>query len=164
MLHRIISSRTFTTSLLLVSLFGLAAPACDGGDDSCGDDGADGGGDDGADGGGNDGGGDGVDDGVDDGGGDGVDDGGGDGVDDGGGDGVDDGGGDGVDDGGGDGSGGDVGEQCQDNVDCASGSCIFAGDVDFGICTVLCEDFTDCPDFWSCEEIGNATGTYCVPD
>jgi hypothetical protein len=120
--------RTIFSSLLVVSLLGLAAPACDGGDDACDGNGDDGNGDDGN-----------ADDGN-------ADDGN-----------ADDGNAD-------DGGGGGVGDQCQTDADCSSNACIFAGDVDFGICTILCEDFSDCPSFWSCEEIGNATGTYCVPD
>jgi hypothetical protein len=130
--------RTIFSSLLVVSLLGLAAPACDGGDDACDGNGDDGNGDDGN-----------ADDGnADDGN---ADDG---NADDGN---ADDGNAD-------DGGGGGVGDQCQTDADCSSNACIFAGDVDFGICTILCEDFSDCPSFWSCEEIGNATGTYCVPD
>jgi hypothetical protein len=150
--------RTIFSSLLVVSLLGLAAPACDGGDDACDGNGDDGNGDDGNADDGN------ADDGnADDGNGDdgNADDG---NADDGN---ADDGNADdgNADDGNADdGGGGGVGDQCQTDADCSSNACIFAGDVDFGICTILCEDFSDCPSFWSCEEIGNATGTYCVPD
>jgi len=57
----------------------------------------------------------------------------------------------------------DFGSMCEFNSDCEYGACYFAeaGDV-FGYCTATCESFTDCPDFWSCEAVGNASGSYCV--
>jgi hypothetical protein len=84
----------------------------------------------------------------------------------GGGGGDDFGGGGGGDDFGGGGGGDDTGATCQENSDCTTG-CIVNTDengnqTDFGYCTKRCESFADCPTFWSCEEIGNAAGTYCV--
>ena len=61
------------------------------------------------------------------------------------------------------GSGGDdFGKQCQNNSDCIHDSCLIAGGADFGYCTNTCMDFTECPDFWSCTQVGNASGKYCV--
>jgi cobalamin biosynthesis protein CobT len=148
-----LASRTLRFSTLIWTLAALT-PACDdgSGDDMCGssqgDGGSDGGGNDGGgnDGGSNDGGsndGGSNDDGSND-----------DGSND---DGSND---DGSNDDGS--SGNDVGETCQSNADCDD-LCVFAGDVDYGICTIECDSWTDCPDFWDCAEIGNASGTYCVP-
>jgi hypothetical protein len=142
---------------LKIWMFGLLlpaiaiAPACEKDDDD-GDDGADDGGDD-----------DGGDDGGDD---DGGDDDGGDsqppGDDDGGDTFPDDDGGD--DDGGDEGpSGGAVGDQCTSDADCADNACLFAGDVDYGFCSKVCDSFADCPSFWECEPVGNASANYCVP-
>lgn len=56
----------------------------------------------------------------------------------------------------------DFGEMCQGNSDCEYGACLVANDLDdFGYCTTTCSDFSDCPTFWNCEEVGNANGTYC---
>ncbi len=60
------------------------------------------------------------------------------------------------------GGGDDLGSQCQDNADCMYDACLFAPDTQFGYCSKTCMDFTDCPTFWSCEEVGNASGLYCV--
>ena len=59
----------------------------------------------------------------------------------------------------------DFGNMCEFNSDCEYGACLFEepGDV-FGYCTSTCESFTDCPTFWSCEEVGNAGGDYCIND
>jgi hypothetical protein len=134
------------TSTILVSLALLTLPpACD--DDDSGDDAADTGG-------------------KGDDGGDGADDGGGDDApaDGGGDDAPADGGADDApaDDGGDDGGAADIGETCEENADC-SDICVFAGDADFGICTMRCESFSDCPDFWDCGPVGNASGDYCIP-
>jgi hypothetical protein len=56
----------------------------------------------------------------------------------------------------------DFGNQCQNNSDCVHNSCLVATGADFGYCTNTCMDFTDCPTFWSCTEVGNATSKYCV--
>jgi hypothetical protein len=56
----------------------------------------------------------------------------------------------------------DFGKQCQDNPDCIHNSCLVATGADFGYCTTTCMDFTECPSFWSCSEVGNATSKYCV--
>ncbi|MCB9718381.1 MAG: hypothetical protein H6712_31315, partial [Myxococcales bacterium] len=68
----------------------------------------------------------------------------------------------GGDAGGDDGGGSDVGTQCTSNDDCDV-ICLFAGDSDYGFCSVPCEDVFDCPDFWECVDVGNATLTYCAP-
>jgi len=34
--------------------------------------------------------------------------------------------------------------------------------IEAGYCTKECESFTECPTFWKCKEVGNASGTYCV--
>ena len=41
-------------------------------------------------------------------------------------------------------------------------ACLFKPNADFGYCTKTCMSFTDCPDFWDCTEVGNASGLYCV--
>lgn len=56
----------------------------------------------------------------------------------------------------------DIGAQCEGNADCSTRSCVFAGDADFGYCTKICESFSDCPTFWNCEVVGNASQTYCM--
>jgi hypothetical protein len=60
------------------------------------------------------------------------------------------------------GSTGDLGNQCTQNSDCQYDSCLVASGADFGYCTKTCMDFTDCPTFWSCDTVGNATGKYCI--
>jgi hypothetical protein len=169
---------------LKIWMFGLLlpaiaiAPACEKDDDD-GDDGADDGGDDdggddgGDDDGGDDDGGDSQPPGDDDGGDTFPDDDGGDTFpdDDGGDTFPDDDGGDtfpdddgGDDDGGDEGpTGGAVGDQCTSDADCADNACLFAGDVDYGFCSKVCESFADCPSFWECEPVGNASANYCVP-
>ena len=47
--------------------------------------------------------------------------------------------------------------------DCATNICIFAGDAAFGFCSIVCDSFADCPSFWECVDVGNASTTYCVP-
>jgi hypothetical protein len=59
--------------------------------------------------------------------------------------------------------GGDVGDQCMSDSDCAENACIFAGDVDYGFCSTVCDSFADCPAFWDCVPVGNASANYCVP-
>lgn len=70
--------------------------------------------------------------------------------------------GDGSEDSGGGGDAG-VGDTCEGPGDCPTGICIVAGDADFGFCSIECGSFSDCPSFWECEEVGNASLTYCVP-
>jgi hypothetical protein len=65
---------------------------------------------------------------------------------------------------GGSGGGADVGKTCTGNADCASNLCLFHGDVAYGYCTIECESFSECPSFWDCTNVGNASGTYCVKD
>ena len=60
-------------------------------------------------------------------------------------------------------AGGDVGDECMSDGDCATNVCLFAGDAAFGFCSIVCDSFSDCPSFWECEEVGNASTTYCVP-
>ncbi|MEX1362539.1 MAG: hypothetical protein AB1Z98_05395 [Nannocystaceae bacterium] len=57
----------------------------------------------------------------------------------------------------------DVGQQCTANDECDV-ICLFSGDSDFGFCSIPCDDVFDCPDFWECVEVNNATLTYCAPD
>jgi hypothetical protein len=57
-----------------------------------------------------------------------------------------------------------IGGECQGDPDCASKICLFKTGAAFGYCSKLCEDWTDCPDFWDCSAVGNASGTYCVQD
>lgn len=61
----------------------------------------------------------------------------------------------------------DLGNQCEGNGDCSADTCLFKVDdqgnyPDYGYCSGTCESFSDCPDFWNCEEVGNASGKYCV--
>jgi hypothetical protein len=58
--------------------------------------------------------------------------------------------------------GDDVGKQCQMNSDCLADACLVANGADFGYCTKTCMSFADCPSFWSCENVGNASAMYCV--
>lgn len=55
----------------------------------------------------------------------------------------------------------DVGKTCSKNRDCTD-VCLFKGSADFGYCSKACESFTDCPTFWECNEVGNASGKYCI--
>lgn len=60
----------------------------------------------------------------------------------------------------------DFGDTCQGPEDCEYGACLVSsdgGDV-AGYCSSTCESFTDCPTFWSCGELNNASGTYCLQD
>ncbi|MBI3206149.1 MAG: hypothetical protein HYZ29_31730 [Myxococcales bacterium] len=65
--------------------------------------------------------------------------------------------------GGGSGGGGnDVGGECKSDDGCKTQVCLFKGSATFGYCSKMCESFADCPSFWECEEVGNASGKYCV--
>jgi len=68
-----------------------------------------------------------------------------------------------LDDGGGDtGSQSDIGQTCQFSDECDD-LCILASGDDYGYCTITCDDFTDCPDFWQCKQaVQNASGKYCI--
>lgn len=61
-------------------------------------------------------------------------------------------------------SGNDVGGECQGDDDCITKICLFKSGASFGYCSMMCESFADCPTFWDCTEVGNASGTYCVQD
>jgi hypothetical protein len=37
-----------------------------------------------------------------------------------------------------------------------------SGNADYGYCSNVCNDFTDCPTFWTCDKVGNATSKYCI--
>ena len=56
---------------------------------------------------------------------------------------------------------GDFGKTCTKNSDC-SDVCLFKGSADYGYCSKSCESFTECPTFWMCEEVMNASGKYCI--
>jgi hypothetical protein len=61
----------------------------------------------------------------------------------------------------------DLGEQCVANGDCDADSCLFKVQedgslADYGYCSGTCESFSDCPSFWDCGEVGNASGKYCI--
>ena len=64
------------------------------------------------------------------------------------------------------GDGGKPGDPCMYAEDCAGKVCLFETDSmdDWGFCSQPCVDWTDCPDFWDCVDIGNASGKACVPD
>jgi hypothetical protein len=56
----------------------------------------------------------------------------------------------------------DLGNQCQQNSDCMYDACLFVDGAQFGYCSKTCMDFTECPTFWDCTMVGNASGLYCV--
>lgn len=59
--------------------------------------------------------------------------------------------------------GSDVGDSCNSNSECNNNICVVTDGTDrVGYCSKQCDSFSDCPDFWDCEEIDGATGTYCV--
>lgn len=72
------------------------------------------------------------------------------------------GGGNGGSGGGGGSSPSDFKKTCTQPGDCSSQICLVKGSAQFGYCTKSCESFSDCPDFWSCDTIGNANGKYCI--
>lgn len=56
-----------------------------------------------------------------------------------------------------------VGETCFENTDCAGSTCLVKRQSDVnGYCSKQCNSFSECPTFWSCEEIANGGGTRCV--
>ncbi|MBM4778553.1 MAG: hypothetical protein GQE15_12695 [Archangiaceae bacterium] len=56
-----------------------------------------------------------------------------------------------------------VGETCSENTDCAGSTCLVKRQTDVnGYCSKQCNSFSECPTFWSCEEIANGGGTRCV--
>ena len=58
-------------------------------------------------------------------------------------------------------SGRSIGETCEFNSDCSSYACLVVGGASFGYCTTTCSDWSDCPDGWDCEAVGNASALYC---
>lgn len=56
-----------------------------------------------------------------------------------------------------------VGELCRGVDECAGGSCLvrMQGDLS-GYCSKQCDSFSECPSFWSCEQIANGAGKRCV--
>ncbi len=71
------------------------------------------------------------------------------------------GGGAGMNNGGGNQSGGGIGQGCTFNSDCASEICIGGGLQD-GYCSQTCTDFTDCPEFWDCDNNPGGAGQACL--
>ena len=61
-------------------------------------------------------------------------------------------------------SGGEIGDECQKDADCKSDICIGDPGAAYGYCSKQCDSFSDCPSFWSCEELGDTSTTYCVED
>lgn len=59
---------------------------------------------------------------------------------------------------------GNVGDECEYDEDCKSDICIFEGSAQFGFCSKTCMSFADCPAFWDCAEVDNASIDYCIPD
>ncbi len=58
-----------------------------------------------------------------------------------------------------------TGETCEVNSECEGSVCLVRGSGDIlGYCSNRCENFSDCPTFWDCEELANAAGKYCVED
>lgn len=56
-----------------------------------------------------------------------------------------------------------TGDTCETNDQCEGSVCIVRDDGDIlGYCSERCDSFADCPTFWSCEELGNAAGKYCI--
>lgn len=58
---------------------------------------------------------------------------------------------------------GDMGDSCSMDMDCAD-ICYTEGFDSAGYCTAHCDDWTDCPDFWDCDEAEGVTGTICLQD
>lgn len=56
-----------------------------------------------------------------------------------------------------------MGRQCSTITnDCPAGyDCVSKVGGPDGICSVPCTDFSDCPSFWDCSNVGNAQ--YCFP-
>lgn len=44
----------------------------------------------------------------------------------------------------------DIGEPCTDGSTCTASSCMTTAGAAEGTCTALCEDFADCPSFYTC--------------
>jgi len=61
-------------------------------------------------------------------------------------------------------SGKPIGGECQSDSVCASEICVRRGGASYGYCSIVCESFSDCPSFWNCEKLANASQTYCVKD
>lgn len=56
-----------------------------------------------------------------------------------------------------------VAAQCSVNADCAGNGCLYRNSTDvFGYCSKVCQSFGECPAFWDCKAIANASGNYCV--
>lgn len=54
-----------------------------------------------------------------------------------------------------------LGATCETNTECQSNACLTTNGATYGYCTITCNDFTDCPDFWFCRNVGNASSRYC---
>lgn len=66
-------------------------------------------------------------------------------------------------DGGGD-SDSDVGQACSLDQECEFDACVEESFDSNGYCSKPCNDFSDCPDFWSCEEPEGFSSKHCVQD
>jgi hypothetical protein len=56
-----------------------------------------------------------------------------------------------------------IGEECKKDEDCSTnGGCLFKTGATFGYCSATCESWSDCPSFWKCEEVANASSKYCI--
>ena len=56
-----------------------------------------------------------------------------------------------------------VAAQCELNAECAGGACLVRNQADvFGYRSKPCQSFGECPPFWDCENIQNASAKYCV--
>jgi hypothetical protein len=64
-------------------------------------------------------------------------------------------------------SGKDLGGICAKDADCESNLCVFKGSSPRGVCTMQCNNVTDCPGGFTrwddCAEVGNVTGQVCIP-
>lgn len=60
---------------------------------------------------------------------------------------------------------GKTGDQCRTGTDCAGNMCLFrTGRNDAtGFCSKVCMSFSECPTFWSCGSVNNASANYCIP-
>ena len=57
----------------------------------------------------------------------------------------------------------EVGQPCQYADECQGDVCLFTGGDDVGLCSQVCDDWSDCPDFWDCVEVDNTAFKACFP-
>ena len=57
----------------------------------------------------------------------------------------------------------EIGQPCQYADECQGDVCLFTGGDDVGLCSQVCDDWSDCPDFWDCVEVDNTAFKACFP-